>query len=808
MKITFLRVTLLLFINLLAGTMLLMGQDEPVRPGTVPITSADVLNTRVQVGDAVMLEGTLTAITARSHTSGAHGDRIVTLYAPQGEVIAHITNLSEDSFSLDPQVVRLTGQLLALATQESPAQVDYRALEVVNTVTPSALTGIMTFMNLMCRFPDVADEPWQSTPEQIQAMFGNTSPNLGHYWDSMSYGEISILPFTTEWFTLPQPRAAYFTGNTPNIPKITQDCIDLADPTYGIGTWGIHFMMNADLGDSYFIGNIQVRAEGNFQVIRAVWAPPWAQRYEVFSQSMGWMMGLSYSTGPASLPPANLLFNSAWDVMSDSGGVGYWDGYCPSFHPRYGCYPQGITAAQLTYPGWLPASSDVVLNNASSFLIRPLRGGSVAGQVNAVIANVWNDSSRFYTVEVRDNTGYDQWNMPIVPTGGAVIIHLVDKTRSKIRGQPLVVTAGGSQDLNGPPGQWLPGESYVDSARQIVINVISRENGAIRVNVGSNQTYPTYDAVTAARPIVLQNGYYTNIATDILATQSPSDAPICNGRTGYYTLWYRYTAPLNMPLRLAFGDSSRDGMIGVYQGTPSNLTPVACIDSSAQDGFEVSLTRNTTYYIVTASKSPANYGQFQFSAWDYLNPGPTTLIAPVDGGTIDDSTPTFTWSAVPNAVNYDILYRRLPGTSWSYVLDLTGTSYTMPSALPIGTYEWFVVTQRYTMGSDSAQSTFELVSSPSDAPIRNRFTTRQPTLTWASVNQVSSTGFPVSYRVQVSRQSNFGTSTLDTILNATTMTFTFPLADGVYYWRVQAVDGNGPVSPWSATEAFIIEASS
>lgn len=800
MKIKFVLVSLLLSINLSSGTMRLMGQDDPVRPGTVPITSAEALNTRAQVGDEVILEGNLTVITAGSRTTGATVDQIVTLYAPQGEVLAHIANLPGDNFSLEPQVVRLTGQVMALATQEAPAQIDYQALEVINAVTPSAITGTLTFMNLMCRFPDVVDEVWQSTPEQIQAMFGNTSPNLGHYWNTMSYGAVTILPFTTEWFTLPQPRAAYFTGSTPNIPKIAQACVDLADPTYGMGNWGIHFMMNADLGDSYWFGNIQVRAEGNFQVIRGVWAPPWAQRYEFFSQTMGWMMGLSYSTGPASAPPPGLVFNSAWDVMSDRGGINHWDGFCPGFHPRYGCYPQGITAAQLQYPGWVPLSSTGVLNSASSLLIRPLRGGSVAGQMNRVTASVWNDLNRFYTIEVRDDTGYDQWNMPNVPAGGAVIIHLVDKTRSLLRGQPLVVTAGGSQDLNGPPGQWLPGESFIDPARRIVINVISREGDAIRVNVGSNETYPTYDAVTAARPIVLQNGYYTNIATDILATQSPSDAPICNGRTGYYTLWYRYTAPLDMPLRLVLGGVSRDGMIGVYQGTPTNLTPVACIENNANDGFEVDLTRNTTYYIVTASKSPADYGQFQFVAWDYLNPGPTTLIVPAAGATIDDSTPTFTWSAVPNAVNYDIYYRRLPGTSWNYVLDVTGTSYTIPSALPPGTYEWFVQTQRYFAGEDSARSTFELISSPSSAPLRNNLTVATPTLSWNAVSNA------VSYEIQIATNSAFSPLVYATNgLVGLSHPVASNLANGIYYWRVRANFANGTFSGWSAVDTFSID---
>jgi len=90
------------------------------------------------------------------------------------------------------------------------------------------------------------------------------------------------------------------------------------------------------------------------------------------------------------------------------------------------------------------------------------------------------------------------------------------------------------------------------------------------------------------------------------------------------------------------------------------------------------------------------------------------------------------------------------------------------------------------------------------APLRNYYTTTQPTLTWNSIS------WATAYEVDVDQSSTFSVpldyttvTSSPSILSATTSILT----DGTtYYWRVRAKKSDGTWGNWSITETFSVDA--
>jgi len=81
---------------------------------------------------------------------------------------------------------------------------------------------------------------------------------------------------------------------------------------------------------------------------------------------------------------------------------------------------------------------------------------------------------------------------------------------------------------------------------------------------------------------------------------------------------------------------------------------------------------------------------------------PPTLLSPANGSTIDDDTPTFTWSPVEGADYYCLNYSKEPYSSTNTVNELRWPSYTRSSSLANGNYRWNVASYNATTGWSSA----------------------------------------------------------------------------------------------------------
>lgn len=100
--------------------------------------------------------------------------------------------------------------------------------------------------------------------------------------------------------------------------------------------------------------------------------------------------------------------------------------------------------------------------------------------------------------------------------------------------------------------------------------------------------------------------------------------------------------------------------------------------------------------------------------------------------------------------------------------------------------------------------TFTPTSPPDAVPLRNRFTTRTPTLTWRPVT------YATAYEVQVDTETSFAVPLIYQIIVGDTLTLTIPpeyaLANGLYYWHVRARDVAGRWGGWSRVDSFVVDA--
>jgi len=156
MKTRFVLVFLMLLVNVLAGTMILMGQDEPTRPGTFFTTTATDFNARAQVGSVATLEGRLVVVFGDPRSPLEPAQLRVTVSDGQGGRIAEIINPTGAVYQLHMKQVRLTGQVLSLATSDAIAQMNLQ--DVQPTAAISAITGAQPFAirGAAFRQPDVS----------------------------------------------------------------------------------------------------------------------------------------------------------------------------------------------------------------------------------------------------------------------------------------------------------------------------------------------------------------------------------------------------------------------------------------------------------------------------------------------------------------------------------------------------------------------------------------------------------------------------------------------------------------------------
>jgi len=192
---------------------------------------------------------------------------------------------------------------------------------------------------------------------------------------------------------------------------------------------------------------------------------------------------------------------------------------------------------------------------------------------------------------------------------------------------------------------------------------------------------------------------------------------------------------------------------------------------------------------------------------DTMPSGTPTLQSPADGTITNDNTPTFDWSDVAGAENYDLLVDNDADFSLPEIqVTVSVSAYTPTAGLPDENYSWKVrardaannvsdYSPAWTLLIDTVPPDIPTLQSPADGTITNDNT---PMFDWSDVADA------VQYRLQVDNDPDFSSPEINVLVASSTYTPTAELADENYSWRVQARDSANNWSPWSSVWTLIV----
>lgn len=352
-----------------------------------------------------------------------------------------------------------------------------------------AIGGVTTWVTLMCKFSDISTE--QKTIDFFRSQYGSEIGQLDHYWQEVSYGQINLAGSDAYgWATLPEPRSFYVpldpaTGKEKaNLNKLFEDCTAAHDANVNFaingGVQGVNMMFNANLDGFAWGGSRCTTLDGINKCWSSTWNPPFSfNNLAPLSHEMGHAYGLPHANNSDTDTDP---YDNPWDVMSDSFGNAV-------SNTTYGSLPKHISVYSRNRLGWVANDRKLTVTAGSSARSITVDRASLPGSSNRqmLILNYPDQSTRYYTLEVRKRTGNYENRL----AGDAVIIHEVLTSRRE---------PAWSMDTDTPPANrannegsmFKVGESWTspDLAFRVKVESQTAEGFVVTVRRGPRKAGP------------------------------------------------------------------------------------------------------------------------------------------------------------------------------------------------------------------------------------------------------------------------------------------------------------------------------
>ncbi len=464
----------------------------------------------------------------------------------------------------------------------------------------------------------------------------------------------------------------------------------------------------------------------------------------------------------------------------------------------------------------------------------PLAPASNSGNQPIAMTLRWSavDGAASYSIQVSTSSGFTSLLVDANRTVDSLVLPpLANKTKHYWR----VSARAASGDTSAHPALAWNFTTIADTPAVPTLNTPADGASSIPVNPTTLAWFSSADASTYLLQVAEDPSFLSLVFNDsTLTTTSRQLNGLTNDRRYYWRVQARNLAatteyspvrsfttkppaPLlvsptlnatNVPVSplLVWTSDAGASVYRIQVATASTFaTPLMDVQTSS-DSLPVGPLANKVkyYWRVSARTAGGDTSAFPGTAWSF-----TTIVAdvtvpvlqsPLPGATSVPVSPApFTWSAVPDAANYRLqIARDTSFTSLVYDDSSLATTSRQISGLQTGAqYVWRVSAKNASgTGLFSDFRTFSTVLAPPAvvAPVSGSLgQSIRPTLQWTRPPGA------VSFRVQVSKTTQFSTLVAQTTVTAES-TIVGPLGnDTLYYWRVSARNGSGDSSIYPST---------